>query len=154
MMVQTESYKEKRRKHNKKYRETHHEELKERRQKWYQKNKEKEKKRSKKWRDDNPEWVKQDSRKSITFLGKHIRLPFNPRKGVCSKCKRSVSKGEIKKTTMHHTKYDHKNPLSYTVELCLSCHLKSHFYSYPHHPEEEIVFMLTEAGISDVEEKK
>ena len=154
MMVQSESYRERRKQINKKYRETHHDILKKRRAKWYQKNKENEKQRTKKWRDDNPEWIKAHEKKSITFLGKHIRLSHNPRKGICYNCKKDVTKGEIKRTHLHHTKYDCNNPLAHTVELCLSCHRKAHFYSYQHHPEEEIIFMLTEAGISDVEEKK
>ncbi len=62
--------------------------------------------------------------KRIMFNGKWILLDHNPRKGICLKCKKSIANNEIKKTDMHHKKYDKANPLRYTVELCVSCHDK------------------------------
>lgn len=62
----------------------------------------------------------------IRFKGNTVFLPFNPRKGVCSKCLRSIERGEIKRTCMHHEKYDAANPLANTIELCSSCHRKRH----------------------------
>ena len=64
------------------------------------------------------------SKNRITFKGKSILLKFNPRIGICSNCKKSVQKGEIKRTDIHHEKYDELNPLNYTIELCTSCHTK------------------------------
>lgn len=78
-----------------------------------------------------PERRKATLKKQVSFMGKRIRLKFNPRKGVCQECGRSVSKGEIKQTLIHHLKYDTTDPLKHTVELCLSCHFKKHWVSAP-----------------------
>jgi hypothetical protein len=60
-----------------------------------------------------------------------VYLPFDPRKGVCEGCGKSVAKGEIKCTSLHHWKYAFKpatvqaNPvlvLENTSELCFACH--------------------------------
>lgn len=63
----------------------------------------------------------------ILFKGKRILLKEPPRTGVCSKCGRSVAKGEIKRTAIHHKKYHDEDPLKDTSELCASCHAKEHF---------------------------
>ena len=71
--------------------------------------------------------------KDILYKGKSIHLKENPRKGICSLCKKS--KGDeyincfgqvaiIKKTAMHHTEYHDDDPLKDTIELCVSCHMK------------------------------
>lgn len=78
-----------------------------------------------------PERRKETLRKRVMFMGKDVRLKFNPRKGVCQECGRSVSKGEIKRTLIHHLKYDTTDPLKHTIELCLSCHFKKHWVSAP-----------------------
>jgi len=58
-------------------------------------------------------------------------FPVPIRTGCCVACKRCKSKGEIKVTQMHHTKYAFetktvkKNPLlalENTLELCFGCH--------------------------------
>ena len=83
------------------------------------------------WRDKNPLKVRQYKQKQlehqIFFLGKSITLdkPI-PRTGICTMCKMSLKKGEIKATVMHHVKYDSNNPLAYTIELCQSCHNIEH----------------------------
>jgi len=60
-----------------------------------------------------------------------VSLPFNPRKGVCEACGKSVAKGEIKLTALHHWWYAYRvktvreNPLlalENTSELCYGCH--------------------------------
>lgn len=62
------------------------------------------------------------SRKSwVTFKGKKIQLDFEPRKGFCFKC--GVKDDH---THLHHTAYLEKDPLSYIVELCSSCHKREH----------------------------
>ena len=53
----------------------------------------------------------------ISFQDKRLVLPFKPRTGKCSAC------GKIGKTHLHHEKYDPKDPLAHTVELCISCHM-------------------------------
>lgn len=60
-----------------------------------------------------------------------ITLPFDPRKGICEACGKSVKKKEIKYTQLHHWRYAYKpatvkkNPmlvLENTSELCYYCH--------------------------------
>ena|SRR3972149_6232913 len=60
-----------------------------------------------------------------------VYLPFNPRKGICSACGKSVVSGEIKVTALHHWWYAYQaktvreNPvlaLDNTSELCFYCH--------------------------------
>lgn len=62
----------------------------------------------------------------ICYKTKQIQLDYNPRKGICSECGRSVAKGEIKKTNMHHEQYDDDNPAAFTVELCCRDHRYAH----------------------------
>ena len=64
--------------------------------------------------------------KKIKFLDKYIYLKSNPRTGTCNHCRRSVGNGEIKRTNIHHIKYEPQNPLAHTIELCVSCHNKEH----------------------------
>lgn len=56
--------------------------------------------------------------KRILFKQKRIILDEDPRKGICKMC------GKKGLTHMHHYKYDDKDPLKYTIELCPSCHAK------------------------------
>jgi len=60
----------------------------------------------------------------IRFLGKRVFIHKRLRTGVCTDCKRSVARKEIRFTTFHHTEYDQNNPFAHTVELCPSCHTK------------------------------
>lgn len=66
------------------------------------------------------------NKRRIIFKGKRLRLKNTPRKGICSKCGRSIAKGELKRTNLHHTKYDPNNPLNHTIELCPRCHRIEH----------------------------
>ena len=77
---------------------------------------------------NSPRWnpIKNPKRIVFTPIRKQVPLSFNPRKGICSNCGRSISKGEVKTTHMHHLKYDLNDPLAHTVELCASCHRKDH----------------------------
>lgn len=72
----------------------------------------------------NPSMMKKIHARRIWFYGKHIQLSHNPRIGVCSNCNRSVKKGEIDQTQMHHLFYNQFDPLSNTIELCAGCHAK------------------------------
>lgn len=76
------------------------------------------------WQKKNHEKVKEYGRKAhlkrIRFKDKFVYLDENPRIGVCSQC------GKCGKTDMHHDKYDEKNPLAYTRELCVLCHKLEH----------------------------
>lgn len=60
-----------------------------------------------------------------------VKIPYPVRKGVCQVCGKSVAKGEIKVTQIHHFKYAYrnetvkKNPLlalENTIEVCYGCH--------------------------------
>jgi len=62
----------------------------------------------------------------LFFKGKQITLSKNPRTGICQRCGRSVQKEEIKRTHMHHEKYDETDPLAHTIELCGRCHKQRH----------------------------
>lgn len=94
--------------------------------KWARANPEKVRAKSLRWRQKHPEKSKEHTARYrgrlLNFKGKFIWLPFNPRTGICSKCGRSVSKGEIKVTNLHHTQYDESDPLAHTIELCVDCH--------------------------------
>lgn len=61
---------------------------------------------------------KYENPRSIRFKDKRIIVEHPPRKGICQKC------GKKGLTNIHHEKYDLKNPLAYTIELCISCHYK------------------------------
>jgi hypothetical protein len=63
--------------------------------------------------------------------GVTVTLPVDPRRGICDACKKSVAKGEIKSTHLHHWWYEFQpktvkeNPmlvLKNTSELCFYCH--------------------------------
>ena len=57
----------------------------------------------------------------VSFKGKTIPLDFEPRTGYCSDC------GNYDEHThLHHLKYDEKNPLDNTIELCGVCHGMRH----------------------------
>lgn len=74
-----------------------------------------------------------------------VYLDFNPRKGVCHGCGKSVARGEIRGTQLHHWWYAYQpktvkdNPvlaLDNTSELCFYCHeladaIRALLYSNP-----------------------
>lgn len=60
-----------------------------------------------------------------------VTLPEDPRKHICSACKKSVAAGEIRMTALHHWWYAYQpdtvreNPIlavENTSELCFGCH--------------------------------
>lgn len=70
----------------------------------------------------HPETRYRVNHRRMLFKNKIVMLDENPRTGVCSECGKSVHKGEIKKTDMHHEQYIDSNPLKETKELCVPCH--------------------------------
>lgn len=75
------------------------------------------------------------NRKRIRVLNSRVHLRDNPRKGTCKYCNKT--KGDpyidylgkpkiIKRTIIHHSEYDIKNPLNHTIELCDQCHRNEH----------------------------
>jgi hypothetical protein len=63
----------------------------------------------------------------IMFKGIPLTLQANPRTNICSKCGRKYPEDLKRQTVMHHEVYDKLNPLSGTLELCVSCHMKLHY---------------------------
>jgi len=77
--------------------------------------------------------------------GVTVCLPIDPRKHVCQACGKSVLKGEIKTTSLHHWWYAYQpatvkdNPalaLHNTSELCYYCHqladaIRALLYAHP-----------------------
>jgi hypothetical protein len=106
------------------YREKHKEEIKQREREYNRS--ERGKARDKRYRERHPEKIKALNDKwnkinqGIRFKGKQIPLPENPRIGICTIC------GKEGNTNLHHTKYDPKDPLAHTVELCIKCHNDQH----------------------------
>lgn len=64
------------------------------------------------------------------FHGQECYTNEPVRTGICSLCERSVARGEIKRTNLHHKEYDEADPLAHTVELCVGCHSKIHWDIY------------------------
>jgi hypothetical protein len=58
------------------------------------------------------------------FKGKAMIASKAVRKGICSWCKRILDKKNVRRTSLHHTKYDKHDPLKYTIEICNRCHTK------------------------------
>ena len=103
---------------------------------------------SKIWRQNNPELSKEyyseyrkqhidtlreyDKIKSIVrnpkllrFKNKQLTL-FALRNGICQNCGKNKHLGDIKLTHMHHLEYFIIFPWFGVIELCASCHMKTH----------------------------
>ena len=79
-----------------------------------------------KYRPARDKYSKKRNPRRIGFLGKRIQLKDNPRTNICTKCGRGYP-GELKtQTVIHHEKYETKNILAHTIELCMSCHNRLH----------------------------
>lgn len=81
---------------------------------------------NKKYRATHKEQIKKTNQRRLRFKDKHIFLESIPRIGICSRCGKSVAKGEIKRTNTHHLKYDFEHPDNHTIELCVKCHIQEH----------------------------
>lgn len=58
----------------------------------------------------------------VTFKGKRIYSKEKPRTGYCSHCPNNIFDKSCRRTSMHHLKYNEKDVLENTIELCNSCH--------------------------------
>ncbi len=67
----------------------------------------------------------------LKYMNIYVMLDDDPRTGVCKVCGKSIAKGEIKVTQIHHWKYAYMpatvkaNPklaLENTIESCYGCH--------------------------------
>ena len=65
---------------------------------------------------------KLEGQRRLSYKGKAVYLTIRPRTGICSSCGKSVHKGEINRTHMHHIQYHDEDVLKDTQELCVNCH--------------------------------
>lgn len=91
---------------------------------WKKQNPERVKAMQKRTAKKHPETKYRINHRRMLFRDKVIMLDKNPRIGICSECDKSIEKGEIKITNMHHEQYIDSNPLLTTKELCVPCHNK------------------------------
>src|SRR5215831_18144005 len=54
----------------------------------------------------------------LTYKEKVVYVKNRLLTGKCSLCDKSIQNNEIRKTDMHHLKYDDNDPSAYTIELC------------------------------------
>jgi len=64
--------------------------------------------------------VKVNNQRRVRFQTKRVYVKDQPRTGICSLCRAQ------ERTVLHHIQYDERDVLAYTVELCQSCHSKTH----------------------------
>ncbi len=62
------------------------------------------------------------NKRRITYLGDQKFFDQEVRTGICYLCKREGRAQKKKTTVLHHLKYDHSDPLAWTLEVCTSCH--------------------------------
>jgi len=62
------------------------------------------------------------NKKRIRYLGSDRFFDQEVRTGECFFCKREGRAQKSKITNLHHEKYDHSDPLAWTIEVCKSCH--------------------------------
>jgi len=67
----------------------------------------------------NPEFW---NKRRITYLGDQKFFDQEVRTGVCFFCKREGRPKRSGPTYLHHAKYDHSDPLAWTIEVCGKCH--------------------------------
>ena len=60
--------------------------------------------------------------KTMTYLKEKKYFDQDVRTGVCYFCKKEGRAQKTKTTNLHHAKYDHSDPLAWTIEVCKSCH--------------------------------
>jgi len=62
------------------------------------------------------------NKRRISYLGGERFFDQEVRTGECFFCKREGRAQKSKITNLHHEKYDHSDPLAWTIEVCKSCH--------------------------------
>ena len=67
----------------------------------------------------NPElWKK----RRMNYLGDEKFFDQEIRTGICYFCNKEGRAQRSETTNLHHAKYDHRDPLAWTIEVCGSCH--------------------------------
>lgn len=104
---------------------------------YYSKHEENIKYRSKRWREEHREtylsYMRRYKSYVICFLGRRIKLDWNPRKGICSECG-AIKGKDCKKSDIHHLKYIPCMVWACTIELCSKCHDKTKSKRRGQHP--------------------
>jgi len=62
------------------------------------------------------------NKRKLNFLGDNIYFDQEIRTGVCYLCKRDGRLQKSKRTELHHLRYVPSDKLSWTIEVCGSCH--------------------------------
>jgi hypothetical protein len=72
------------------------------------------------------EWMRDYQSRRMRFKGPYHYCIKTSRTGVCQLCGRRGT------THIHHTKYDHSDPLAFTIEVCPRCHIRLRFELGPY----------------------
>src|SRR3989304_5747869 len=67
--------------------------------------------------------------KTMTYMGRKRYFDQDVRTGVCYFCKKEGRAQKSKITYLHHVKYEHSEPLDWTIEVCSSCHYQIDGYN-------------------------
>ena len=62
------------------------------------------------------------SKRRMKYLGDDKFFDQEIRTGVCFFCNKEGRENKSETTLLHHTKYDHSDPLAWTIEVCTKCH--------------------------------
>jgi len=62
------------------------------------------------------------SKRRMKYLGDDKFFDQEIRTGVCFFCNKEGRAQRSETTLLHHTKYDHSDPLAWTIEVCSKCH--------------------------------
>ena len=60
--------------------------------------------------------------RTMTYLGDEKYFDQEVRTGVCYFCKKEGKPQRSVPTFLHHLKYEHSDPLAWTIEVCGKCH--------------------------------
>jgi len=62
------------------------------------------------------------NKRRLTYLGDDYYYDQEVRTGECYICKREGWAQRSRRTVLHHLKYEHSDPLAWTLEVCSKCH--------------------------------
>jgi len=60
--------------------------------------------------------------RTMNYLGSDRYFDQEIRTGICYFCKKEGKPKRSVPTNLHHLKYDHSDPLAWTIEVCRKCH--------------------------------
>jgi len=69
------------------------------------------------------------NKRKLTYMGKQLFFDQEIRTRECYFCKREGRAQKSRRTSLHHVKYDHQDPLAWTIEVCNSCHYQIDAYN-------------------------